>query len=138
MAYLSQYLLQKLTFIFNVLSLEEILPLYSQNTSWYERIWGRSEDVEIICCQCGLAVNCCSLRAVGRQEENRATDRKAQHLVGLFLAWCRSCQTCVKTEFILLILYDVLNEPGFKKNNLDMSLSLFLKTIHEKYMQCIT
>lgn len=137
MAYLSLYLLQKLTFIFNVLSLEEILPLYSQNTSWYERIWGRSEDVGIICIQCGLAVNCCSLRVGGKQGESCASGGSlmAQCLCGTVLAWCRLHQACIKTECILLILCDLLNERGFKKNILDMCISSCLKTIHEKYIQ---
>lgn len=56
-----------------MLSLEEILPLYSQNTSCYERIWGRSEDVGIICSKCGLAVNCCSCGAGGKQGESCAS-----------------------------------------------------------------
>lgn len=99
-----------------MLSLEEILPLYSQNTICYERIGGRSEDVGTIC---GLAVSCCSLRVVGRQGESCASDGSlgAQHLVGLFLARCR----CVKSESVLLVLYDLLNEQGFRKNILDVS-----------------
>lgn len=68
-----------------MLSLEEILPLYSQNTSCYERIWGRSEDVGIICSECGLAINCCSLGAGGEQGGSGASGGSPgeQSLVGL-------------------------------------------------------